>query len=104
MDYGLLALFGGITAVVVVIEHLTFGQWWKRNEIARRVMGHGTILALVALSVPFGLIDTNSAVAIGLYTGVSGVVMGAFRVKEGNELDEKKAQALARMKHGESNS
>ncbi|MBK7920135.1 MAG: hypothetical protein IPJ94_28555 [Chloroflexi bacterium] len=52
-------LYAALTGVVVVLEHITFGRWWARNELARRTMGHATILFLALLFAPSGLIDPH---------------------------------------------
>ena len=71
-----------LTAVVVMLEHLTFGRWWSNNEIARRTMGHITILGLALLFVPSGLIDPTTLVAIFLATGVAGAITAGLVVTE----------------------
>jgi hypothetical protein len=104
MDYELTILFTVVTAVVVAIEHQTFGKWWKRNEFARRVMGHGTILAITALGVPFGLVDMGSAIVFALLTGAAGVVMGFYEIGRINAVNTAKEQSLKRMvDNGEQN-
>lgn len=87
-------LYLTLTAVTITIQHFTFGRWWRRNELARRTMGHATILAISALFVPTGLINGQTVLMMGLATGVAGALTAAFRVHETETAKEKRVQAL----------
>lgn len=95
MDYLNLVLYAVITAVVVTVEHYTLGRWWKRNEIARRTVGHTTILLLAAPFVPTGLIDLNTLIAITIATGTAGAIVGGIHVYE---VEKRKNEEVAKKR------
>lgn len=78
----MLLVFLGLTAVIVVLEHFTFGRWWAGNELARRTMGHITILGLALLFVPSGLIDLTTVICIFLSTGTAGAITAGLVITE----------------------
>lgn len=84
-----------LTAVVVVLEHFTFGRWWAHNELARRTMGHATILGLALLFVPSGFIDLGTLVSITLATGTAGAITAALVVTQ-NEHKRRQRTAVYR--------
>jgi hypothetical protein len=84
-----------LTAVIVILEHFTFGRWWANNEIARRTMGHATILGLAFLFIPSGLIDLTTLITIFLATGVAGAITAGTVVTE-KEFKKKKQAEIHR--------
>ena len=70
------------TAIAVVAQHYTFGRWWRRNEIARRTMGHATILAALLALVFMGAVPLTAWLAVLIVTGVAGATLAALAVTE----------------------
>jgi hypothetical protein len=93
MNFIHLTLYAVTTAVLIIAEHYTFGRWWKRNEIARRTMGHVTILLLAALFVPSGLIQLETLIAITIATGAAGAIIGSIHVYETEQHKNQRAAA-----------
>ncbi len=87
-------LYAALTGVVVALEHATFGRWWARNELARRTMGHATILFLALLFVPSGLIDFTTLAAIAIATGTAGAITAALYVNENERTRRQRAASL----------
>lgn len=92
-----LIAYAALTGIVVAIEHLTFGRWWARNELARRTMGHATILFLALIFVPFGLIDLTTLAAITIATGTAGAVTAAMYVNEAEQRKRRQADQMRRQ-------
>lgn len=88
--------YAGLTAVVVTIEHFTFGRWWKRNELARRTLAHATILGLALLFVPAGLIDLMTLTAIAIATGVAGAITAGLYIHEAEQRRQERAEEARR--------
>lgn len=84
-----------IIAVIVVIEHLTFGKWWRRHELARRTIGHTTLLGVSGLFVPVGLIDIDTLVYIAAATIIAGAITAGFAI---HEQENRKANKLAALR------
>ncbi|MBP6471089.1 MAG: hypothetical protein KBE23_03320 [Chloroflexi bacterium] len=87
-------LYAALTGVVVALEHFTFGRWWARNELARRTMGHATILFLALLFVPSGLIDFTTLAAIAIATGTAGAITAALYVNENERTRRQRAASM----------
>lgn len=87
-------LYAALTGVVVALEHVTFGRWWARNELARRTMGHATILFLALLFVPSGLIDFTTLAAIAIATGTAGAITAALYVNENERTRRQRAASM----------
>lgn len=90
----LLTAFAALTGLVVALQHFTFGQWWAHNELARRTLGHATILFLALLFVPSGLIDLDTLVAITIATGAAGAITAALYVHKAERRKRERAEAL----------
>lgn len=68
------------TAVVVAIEHVTLGRLWAGNELARRVLGHATIVVIIGVPALLGLLDFMTWMAVAVSTAVAGGIVGAYEV------------------------
>lgn len=89
-----LITYAGLTAVVITIEHFTFGRWWKRNELARRTLAHATILGLALPFVPAGLIDLMTLTAIAIATGVAGAITAGLYIHENEQRNRARIEDL----------
>lgn len=78
----LIAILVTVTAVVVLVEHLLFGRMWKGNELARRVMGHATILVIIGIPAMLGYLDFMTWLMVTVVTFVAGGLVGAIEVTE----------------------
>lgn len=89
-------LYAGLAGIIVAAEHFTFGRWWANNELARRTLGHATLLGLALLFVPVGLIDLQTLIAIAIATGTAGAVTAACYVTEHERNRRARVAALRR--------
>jgi hypothetical protein len=89
----MLFLYLTTVAATIVAEHLTFGRWWKNNELARRTLGHATILAISLLFVTSGLFDLTTLLYLIAGTGVAGAITAAFAVHENERRRNERAEA-----------
>lgn len=94
MDTFEIITYAGLTAVIVTIQHFTFGRWWKRNELARRTLAHATILGLALLFVPSGLIDLMTWLAIAIATGVAGAITAGLYIHENEQREQARIESL----------
>lgn len=78
----LIALLATITGVVVVIEHMLFGRMWRTNELARRVLGHATVLVIIGVPAVLGYLDFMTWLMACVVTAVAGGLVGAIEVTE----------------------
>jgi len=81
-DIRLIIVIAAVTAAVVGIEHITLGRLWAGNELARRVMGHATIIAITGIPAMLGLLDFITWLAFAVATAVAGAIVGALEVTE----------------------
>lgn len=91
----LLAIVAVVTAIVVLVEHLIFGRRWARNEIARRVMGHATILAIIGIPALLGKLDYFTWLVAAVATIIAGGMIGAIEV---TEKENRKARNLDELR------
>lgn len=78
----LLLILSTVTGIVVLIEHLIFGRMWAGNEMARRVMGHVTVLVLIGVPALLGYLDFYTWLIACVVTLVAGGIIGAIEVTQ----------------------
>ena len=85
-----------ILGVVIYAQHVTLGRRWRHNEIARRTLGIGTVMAFLAPLAATGIIDIWTwAVTLAAFIVAGGVV--AFCWAEEDALErERKLDAMRR--------
>lgn len=81
-DIRLIIAIAAVTAAVVGLEHVTLGRLWAGNELARRVLGHATIITIIAIPAMAGLLDFTTWLAVAVATAVAGAIVGALEVTE----------------------
>lgn len=78
----LLAILSTVTGIVVLVEHMIFGKMWAGNELARRVMGHVTVLVLIGVPALLGYLDFYTWLMACVVTLVAGGIVGAIEVTQ----------------------
>lgn len=85
-----------VTAIVVLVEHLLFGRRWARNDLARRVMGHATILVILGVPALLGHLDFFTWLVAAVATIIAGGMIGAIEVTEKENLKARQLHELRR--------
>lgn len=83
-----------LVTAVVAIESVTFGRWWKRNEIARRILGVGTVFTLALPFVAVGLIDFRTWLILLFAFGFAFITMYLIHTHEDEWAKQKRATVL----------
>lgn len=78
----LIAILATVTGVVVLVEHLLFGRTWAGNEMARRVLGHVTVLVIIGVPALLGYLDFMTWLMMAVVTAVAGGIVGAIEVTQ----------------------
>lgn len=78
----LLLILSTVTGIVVLVEHLIFGRTWAGNELARRVMGHVTVLVIIGIPAMLGYLDFYTWLMSCVITLVAGGIIGAIEVTQ----------------------
>lgn len=89
------AIYLCLTALAVILEHLTFGKWWEDNELARRTMGIMTIMALAVPFVALGVMDGITWLMILFAFGTAGAVKTGLVVYENERIKARNAAEAA---------
>lgn len=71
-----------VTGILVLVEHLLFGRMWAGNELARRVMGHTTVLVVIGVPALLGYMDFYTWLMACVVTVVAGGIVGAIEVTQ----------------------
>ena len=81
-DLLLMLILVTVTGILVLVEHLLFGRMWAGNELARRVMGHTTVLVVIGVPALLGYMDFYTWLMACVVTVVAGGIVGASEVTQ----------------------
>lgn len=81
-DLLLMLILVTVTGILVLVEHLLFGRMWAGNELARRVMGHTTVLVVIGVPALLGYMDFYTWLMACVVTVVAGGIVGAIEVTQ----------------------
>jgi hypothetical protein len=79
-------IYLSLVSVVVFLESITIGKWWKRNEIARWIIGIATVIGLALPFVWMGALDWQTwqvfLLAFALAGGIKYFLFVHFQERE----------------------
>lgn len=81
-DLLLMLILVTVTGILVLVEHLLFGRMWAGNELARRTMGHTTVLVVIGVPALLGYMDFYTWLMACVVTVVAGGIVGAIEVTQ----------------------
>ncbi len=81
-DLLLMLILVTVTGILVLVEHLLFGRMWAGNELARRTMGHTTVLVVIGVPALLGYMDFYTWLMACVVTLVAGGIIGAIEVTQ----------------------
>lgn len=88
-----LAVYLILVCLTLAAEHFTLGIWLKDNELARRVIGIGTTVALVPFTVSYDPV-TLAIVTLGFTAG--GLTLAVIGSQEERIAKQKQADKIKR--------
>lgn len=95
------AAYLALLAIAIVCEHLLVYEPWRKHELARRVLGIGTVMAFALLLAIAGVIDVSTWAFIMAAFGVAGAITGALHISRQAGQTRARVSQLHEAIHGE---